>query len=481
MNVGVAASVERTLCVDLDGTLIRGDLLHESVFALLRTAPLAAFALPLQLRRGKAALKRAIAERVAVDAANLPYNGELLAFVRAERAKGRRIALVTASDRAYADAVAAHLGLFDDVLGSDGSVNLRSHDKAAALAERYGERGFDYAGNSRDDIAVWDRAHTAFVVGDAPAARRYADERGLARMDGEAVRSRLRVWARTLRLHQWLKNVLLFVSLVLAGQVDHLPSWIATVTGFVAFGLTASSVYVLNDLLDLESDRRHSRKRERPLAAGLVSVPHALAAAALCLFGAALLALTLPPLFALVLATYYAATLAYSFALKRKMLVDVFVLAGLFTVRVIAGSVAIGAPVSAWLLAFAMFFFLSLALVKRFVELASEVAASDGKVAGRGYRPCDIEIVSQAGLASGFAATVVLALFIDAPSTEASYNHPEAVWLLCPLVLYMVVRIWMLARRGEMNDDPVVFLMRDWRSLLVTAVGASILLVAKLA
>ena len=480
MTAHAATSLDRPLCVDLDGTLIHADMLHESVFALLRTDPIAALRIPHWLRDGRAALKQEIAARVVIDAATLPYRDNLLAFIRAERLKGRRIVLVTASDVRFAHDIAEHLTCFDEVIASDGVTNLRASAKADALVARFGAGGFDYAGNSRDDLPVWDAANTAFVVGDEGPARAYAERKGTRRF-GLNRGSRLAVWARTLRLHQWLKNGLLFVSLLLAGQVANAEAWVSAFAGFLAFGLCASSVYVLNDLLDLQSDRRHSTKRNRPLAAGLVSVPHALVAGGLCLGAAALIAAFLPPLFLLALAGYYVATLAYSFVLKRRMLIDVFTLAGLFTVRVIAGAAAIGAPVSAWLLAFSMFFFLSLALVKRFVELSSEPVAENGKVAGRGYMPGDIETLAQAGLASGFAAAVVLALFIDSPAMAEGYSHPELVWLLCPIVLYMVTRIWMLARRDQMHDDPVVFLMTDWRSLLLTAIGAAVLLAAKLA
>lgn len=481
MTAVVDMSIDRALCVDLDGTLLRGNVLHESTFALLRTDPLSVLRIPFWLREGRAATKRRIAERVGLDVETLPYEESLLTFLRAERDKGRPIVLVTASDEKFARQIAAHLGLFDEVIASDGRTNLRSHAKAERLVERFGEDGFDYAGNSRDDLAVWDKAHTAFVVGREKVAVDYAQRVKARRFASKRTVSRFRIWTKALRLHQWLKNALLFVSLVLAGQVANADAWVSASLGFLAFGLCASSVYVLNDLLDLPSDRRHSTKRNRPLAAGLVSVPDALLAGLACLVAAVSIALLLPPLFGLVLATYYLTTLAYSFVLKRKMLVDVFTLAGLFTVRVIAGAAAIQVEMSTWLLAFSMFFFLSLALVKRFVELASQPVAENGKVAGRGYMPGDIETLAQAGLASGFASAVVLALFIDSPAMAKGYNHPELIWLLCPIVLYMVTRIWMLARRDQMHDDPVVFLMKDWRSLLLTAIGATVLLAAKLA
>ena len=478
MNASVDISARRALCVDLDGTLVRADLLHESVLALARLNPLLLFLLPFKLMGGKAALKRWLAERVTLDVAALPYNDELIAFLHAERAKGRMLVLVTASDERCAQAVADHLGLFAAVMASDGETNLAGRHKARALSERFD--AFDYAGNSRDDVAVWDAAHTAFVVGDAAAARAYAGQTGARRFPHPA-KSRAKVWAKALRLHQWLKNGLVFVPLVLSGFVFDWSLWLTSGLAFLAFGLCASSVYLLNDLLDVEADRRHATKRRRPIASGLVSVPQAVVSAALCLGGAAAVAAFLPLAFAGVLLLYYVSTLAYSLVLKRKMLVDVLTLAGLFTMRVLAGAAALGLGVSAWLLGFCIFFFLSLALVKRYVELAREAPAACGKVAGRGYMPGDIEVVSQAGLASGFAAVVVLALFVDAPAMRAAYARPELMWLICPLVLYMLLRIWMLARRGQMNDDPIVFLLTDWRSLVLTAMGAGLMLTAKLA
>ena len=477
MNASVGAT-SNALCVDLDGTLLRGDLFFESLFALVRVNPFMALFVPFWLLRGKAHLKRRLAERVTLDVAHLPYNRELLTLVRAERAKGRRVVLVTASDERLARGVADHLDVFDEVMASDGTVNLRAGTKAAALSERF--TSFDYAGNSRDDVAVWDAARTAFVVGDAPAARAYARRTRSPHLPHPA-RSQAKVWTKTLRLHQWLKNALVFVPLVLSGHVFDLANWLTVGAAFLAFGLCASSVYVLNDLLDLEADRRHSTKRYRPIAAGMVSIPAACLGAAACLAGAVAVAAFLPLAFAGILTIYYTATLGYSLVLKRKMLVDVIALAGLFTLRVLAGAAALGVGTSAWLLGFCVFFFLSLALVKRYVELASQPVSADGKVAGRGYVPEDIDIVSQAGLASGFAAVVVLALFIDSPAMRGEYGHPTLVWLICPLVLYMIVRIWMLARRGQMNDDPVVFLMSDWRSLLLTVMGAALVLTAKLA
>ena len=468
------------MCVDLDGTLLRGDMLHESACELARSRPWLLPSALVRLIKGRAALKAHLGELTALDVAVLPFNDAVVAMVRDARAKGRRTVLVTATTEKLARQVAEHLGCFDEVIASDRSTNLRGDVKAARLVERFGEGGFDYAGNSRDDVPVWDVAEAAFVAAPDRTATRYLASSPRAELVLEEARSTLSLWIKTLRLHQWLKNSLLFVPLVLAGLILDPAAWTATLAAFYAFGFLASSVYVLNDLLDMPADRRHPSKRNRPIAAGLVGVPQALLACVACFSIAVAIAAFLPPAFALVLAIYYISTLAYSFVLKRKMLVDAVTLAGLFTLRVFAGAAALDLAVSNWLLGFSSFFFLSLALVKRYVELDATDLPEGRKVAGRGYRAEDLPILSQAGLSSGFAATVVLALFVDQAEMRSSYSSPDLVWLVCPLVLYMITRIWMLARRGEMHDDPVIFILTDWRSQVVVAAGVFVLLAAKI-
>ena len=471
----------RPLCVDLDGSLVRTDLLYEAVLLLLRSHFHLIFMLPIWLMRGKAHLKMQIAKRVAPDATLLPYRVYLVELLKTERARGRTLVLATASPYSYAKAVADHLRFFDRIEATNEEVNLAGKVKADRLTELYGEKGFDYVGNSKTDYAVWDKANEAIVVGDEHAALAYSKKDHARHVASKLPQKpRWRVWMKAIRVHQWLKNSLIFVPAILTSQAFSIYDVPALILAFLAFSLCASSVYLLNDLLDIEADRKHRSKHARPIPAGLVSPLHALLAAGLFIVAAFGLSMLLPAVFSGVLLIYLVVTTAYSFLLKRMLLIDTLTLAGLFAIRVIAGSAAIHAPISTWLLAFCMFFFLSLAFVKRYVELDHQAEVKGRKDTGRGYHSEDAETISQGGLASGFAAVVVLALFIDTPQISENYTYPELIWLVCPLVLYLILRIWTLARRQEMNDDPVVFLMTDWRSQFMIAVGAVIMLIAQM-
>lgn len=465
------------LAVDLDGTLVLSDTLHESLIALLRRNPLWLFALPLWLLGGKARFKREIATRVTLAADTLPYNEPVLDWLRRQRGS-REIVLCTAADAHVADAVAHHTDLFDAVIASDGQHNLSGKTKADALVARYGERGFDYAGNDGVDLAVWSRARRAIVVNASPAtenaARKIADVTDV--MPRKPVR--LWTWARALRLHQWAKNLLVFVPLVSAHMVMDPTSIERALLAFLAFGMCASSVYLLNDLVDLPSDRAHPRKRHRPFAAGELSPLTGLVLAPVLLAIAFVIALWLPERFLLVLAGYYLLTFAYSFRLKRIEMLDVIVLAALYTARIIAGAAAIAVPLSFWLLAFSMFLFLSLALIKRFTELAVMRDSGLDSMAGRGYRVDDLSLLGTLGVSSGYLSVLVLALYINSRDSEALYHHPKMLWLLCPLLLYWISRSWSLTYRGRMHDDPLLFALKDPASLVVSAIGLVIVLLA---
>ena len=467
------------LCVDLDGTLIHTDMLHEAVFMLLRLNIFYLFLLPVWLLKGRAHLKAEIAKRVMPDAANLPYNNALLEWLERQKDAGRELVLATASHQSYAQSVAKHLGLFNSIEASWDDTNLASSVKAERLKQRFGEKGFDYAGNGSADIKVWDKTRRAVVVGREAAARRYAKRDHAQSFTDNAPKAGLKTWLKAIRVHQWLKNSLLFVPGVLASRYFEWTTAVDLMIAFLSFSFCASSVYLINDLLDIDLDRKHRTKHKRPIAAGLISVSQALTASVFLLMASVALSLTLPLLFTGVLGLYFAITCAYSVLLKRLLLIDVLTLAGLFTIRVLAGSAAIEGVVSTWLLAFCVFFFLSLALVKRFVEISGQLSGVSRESTGRGYQTIDLETLGQAGMTSGFASVVVLALFIDSPQISNNYAHPQLIWLVCPLVLYLLMRIWILARRNQMNDDPVVFLMTDWRSQIMIAAGAILMLISQ--
>jgi 4-hydroxybenzoate polyprenyltransferase len=465
----------RPLCVDLDGTLVRTDTLLECVLRVVKATPLAAFRLPLWLLRGRAHLKREVAARAAIDVTALPFHAELVEYLRAERARGRRLVLVTAADERIAHGVAEHLALFDEVLASDGTVNLKGAHKQALLRDRFGARGYDYAGNAGSDLAVWNEAHSAVMVNAGSRVRRRCTAEVTRAFDRERVG--VRTLVKALRLQHWVKNLLIFVPLAMSHQIQNAPLLAKALLAFLAFGLCASGIYLVNDLFDLEADRRHPSKRSRPLASGALGLAQGLALAPLCLLAGFAVAILLPPAFFLTLALYLLLTLSYSLRLKQIAVLDVVVLAGLYTIRIIAGSAATGVVPSPWLLAFSLFFFFSLAMVKRFSELDGLRQRNGDKVT-RGYYASDREQIASFGSASGYMAVLVLALYINSDAVVILYRQPIVLWLICPLLLYWISRVWLLAHRGEMHDDPVVFAIRDRVSYVVGACVALVLFVA---
>lgn len=457
------------LVVDLDGTLLRSDMLLETGMAFVRNRPTQLFR-PLQwLFQGKTVLKEGLAQGSHIDVSTLPYDPAVIELIEAERLHGRAIILATASHHSLADKIAQHLQLFDVVLATDANRNLSAERKRDLLVELYGEGGFDYVGNSLDDVTVWAASRKAYVVNPESGVESRARALGNVEQVIVSNRSGLKDWLKALRLHQWMKNALIMVPLLAAHQITNpLLLW-QGILAFIFFGLCASSVYVLNDLLDLADDRHHKTKRNRPFASGKLSIRSGIVAFPLLLavaFGGA--ALLLPWEFSASLVAYYVLTLAYSLYLKRQMAVDVIALAGLYTMRIIAGAAAFHLDLTFWVLAFSMFMFLSLALVKRYAELhEARTKGKTEKTRGRGYYPADLEMISSLGASSGYLAVMVLALYIHDQATTALYAHPQVIWLACPLLLFWVTRVWMLAHRGQMHDDPVVFAIRDRVSLVV--------------
>ncbi|MDD1651060.1 MAG: UbiA family prenyltransferase [Methylococcaceae bacterium] len=466
------------LCVDLDGTLIHSDLLLESFLLLVKRNPLYFFRVPFWLLQGKAVMKAEIARRVTLQAATLPYHQELLAWLVKSKAAGKPLWLGTASNEKLAQAVADHLGIFDGVLASDGRHNLSGTHKAARLVERFGEKGFDYCGNEGKDLAIWKHSRGAIVVHGGAALEAQAGKVAKLLKVFPSRGNRLHSVFRALRPHQWAKNVLIFVPLLTAHRLGETGALMAACWAFLAFGLCASSVYLLNDMLDLEADRLHPRKSKRPFAAGQVSLWYGFALTPLLLVAAFAIALSLPVAFLVCLAGYYVLTLAYSFYLKRALLLDTISLAALYTSRIVAGAAAVSVTLSFWLLLFSVFLFLSLALVKRYAELEAMRRRKQLKAAGRGYHIEDLPVLQSFGAAAGYLSVLVLALYINSPDVAAMYKNPKVIWFLCALMLYWISRIWMKTHRGEMHDDPVIFALRDRVSLGIGLLAAITVVVA---
>ena len=484
-----ADSGRRPLVVDLDGSLVRTDTLIECGVAALSHPVKLARAL-FALRRGRAAFKAALAEIAALDPALLPYNRELLAFLREEQKRGRPLILATGADRRIAFAVAQHLDLFDAVLSSDGVVNLAGAAKLAAIEEALGRGDFSYVGNEHRDLAVWRGAAGAVTV---DASRRL--ERAVAQLapiERSFPRDSARNLAvlRAMRPHQWVKNLLVFVPLVTARAVGDIGGWAEAFLTFWAFSLTASGIYLVNDLCDLAADRQHPQKCARPFASGVLPPQIGLIVAPLLMIagGSLSIASGVGP----VLALYAALSLGYSFFLKAQPLVDVFVLAALYTIRLIGGGIATGYTVSLWLLAFSSFLFLSLAIVKRVAELQAMAkrerrgparleggAPSEAeKIAGRGYVTGDLYFLELMGVASSFVTSLVLALYVQSELMPAGSHRPTLAWGIVPLILFWQCRMWFVTLRGGMHHDPIVYAARDWVSWVVTLASFALLLLS---
>lgn len=450
-----------TLVVDLDNTLIRTDILYESFWDCAAKKLKSLIVSVLSSFPDRALLKRRLSEQVQVQPATLNYNEAVLDYVRKWRSEGGRTVLATATDETVARSIADHLQIFDEVHGSDGVRNLKGKSKADFLVERYGAGNYDYIGDSQSDLPVWKMANRAITVGLSDRVRAMVSSRSGEVVHLEGHDGRIGPYVKALRPHQWSKNVLVFLPLVTA-HMGSFSAWTSALLAFICFNLVASSVYVLNDLLDLSADRAHPRKRKRPLASGALRLEHGtIMAPALLLLGLFFALLVGRLEFLGVMVLYYVATMAYSLSLKRKLIIDICALAGLYTLRIFAGAAATGLPTSQWLLAFSIFFFFSLAAVKRQAELVDAVASGRMKASGRGYHGDDLNLISMMALASGYVAVLVLALYFDSPTVRVLYDNPLFLWGICPVLLYWVSRMVMMTHRGLMDDDPIVFAVKD--------------------
>lgn len=456
------AKVLKPLVVDLDHSLVRTDTLVESVLALMTKQPRAFLRALAQLRFGKAHFKRAVADHVTLSHATLPYNEDILDLIRDHKDMGGEAYLVTAADQSIADGVAAHLGLFDGVIATTDGHNLKGRNKAARLTERFPD-GFDYIGDAMADIPVWEAARDVYVAGSSRSVARALQQRKLTpKATFPAPRMTLKDWVKQLRIHQWSKNMLLFVPFVLAQLFQEPGVFNRVVAGFIAFGVVASATYLLNDLNDLTADRNHFGKRYRPIASGKMSVMFALVLALAMLTSGMGLALLIQPAFFLVLCGYLVVTVAYSLRLKRIAVFDVLVIGGLFTLRVFAGLTLTGEDASLWLMSFAFALFTSLALAKRHAELIRAAATPDKDISSRGYLITDTPLTAAVGVATASMAVVVMLLYMQLDASHLRRYPNEWALFLIPMVLgSWLVRIWVKAHRGILHDDPVIFALRD--------------------
>ncbi|ODN65409.1 UbiA family prenyltransferase [Methylophaga muralis] len=441
--------------VDLDGTLIYTDLLLEVCLTFLKQNPLNIFLLIGWLAKGKANLKHKLAERVDINAATLPYNQDFLGFLKEQREQGRKLYLATASHQKYADAIAEHLGIFDGVLATSATFNMKGENKLKHCLEVSPK--FAYAGNETFDFCLFDKAEESFLVNPTAAALRLSKKRPVTRIFHNE-NNTFKTLLKAMRVHQWLKNMLIFVPVFVSSLYLDLAVWGDAIIGFFLFSLLASATYLLNDLLDIEADRVHPRKCLRPIPSGLLSIKQAVLLA-MGLFVATLIGSLLftNTAFQLSIMAYLALTLLYTFVLKTYVIADVISLASLFTIRIIAGAMIIDVVLSFWLLAFSMFTFFSLALVKRCAELKLLSKVNKDKASGRDYQVEDYYLMQSFGVTSAFISLLLVAFYVQVSMTNEEYSSPLLLWASLPAFAYWFLRMWLKTNRGEMHDDPIVF------------------------
>ncbi|WP_341317440.1 UbiA family prenyltransferase [Paraburkholderia sp. IMGN_8] len=465
------------LVVDLDGTLTLTDTLTESVIQLVKRNPSNIIRLPMWLLQGRSAIKHKIAARSNFSAEYLPYREALIDFLTVEKIRGRRIILATAAHGSIASSVSAHLGLFDEVLATKGDINLKGSAKLEKVRECVGGP-FVYVGDSYADLPVWLGSQAAILAGVSPRLAALVREHVPIEREFTNRKIGLHVWLKALRVHQWLKNLLLFVPLLTAFSFFDTDKLVTLAMAFISMSLGASATYIANDIWDLESDRRHPRKQYRPFASGTLTISSGLLSIVALLIASVALAFSVSVEFAAMLVLYLVLTTVYSWFLKSRVMIDVITLSLLYTLRILAGSVAVQINTSRWLLAFSVLTFLNLALVKRCSELVSLRASGDTATVGRDYHVADLEVLWPLGIGASLAAVVVFGLFINAPDTAVRYALPDLLWLVALGLISLFARLWIKTVRGAMDDDPVVYLIEDHGSLLTILIMVAIMMTA---
>jgi 4-hydroxybenzoate polyprenyltransferase len=453
--------------VDLDGTLINTDLLYEAAILLFKKNPIYIFKCLLWLLKGKVFFKNEIFKRVHLQYQLLPYNTEVINFLQQEFADGRKIVLATASPLACAAEIAKVQPFFSQVYGTDNAINLKGTNKLQLLVKEFGKGNFDYIGNAKPDLVIFAASRYAYLVNASSGVERSAKKLNNLKNVWGSAGATIKDYIKAIRAYQWIKNLLLFVPLITSHSLQSFNLLTVSFFAFLTFGLVASAGYLLNDLLDIASDRRHPRKQFRPVASGKITVVNALLIAIMFLAGGLIFAATINIYFFVVLLLYFFTSFSYSIFLKKIVLYDVFILALLYSIRVIAGAVVINVALSFWLIAFSTFMFLSLAFVKRYSELMQVGDASDLKNRGRGYAVEDLNLLQIMGVASGFLAVVVFSLYINSPEVTQLYSKPKILWAISFLFLFWVSRVWLFTTRGKMTDDPIVFAIKDASSYII--------------
>ena len=466
-----------TLYVDLDGTFTKSDMLFESLIIAIKNNPLVFFLCLVWLFKGRAHLKYQLSQRADIPTKLLPLNPELYKFLLEEKANGRKLILATASSEKYAANICNDFKLFDSYISSDINTNLKGSTKLSKIQSM--TEHFSYAGNSSEDFVIFEKCDESYLVNPTKKAKRLAITSPPSKTLDDPSRNLL-VWMKQLRVHQWIKNVLIFVPLIVSGYFLDQNSITTSVLGFLSFSFLASATYIINDLLDLESDRNHFRKKNRPLAAGTISLIEGKFLALILFVLAFTIALMLSDLFALVLGFYLVLTLSYSFKLKQHIGMDIVALASLYTLRIIAGAVILNVTMSFWLLSFSMFIFFSLAIIKRCAELKLLEGAGKKTSSGRDYEVEDYLMLMSIGVSSAMISVLMFCFYVNSNVLADQYQQPTLLWLVVPVLCYWLIRMWAKTHRGMMHDDPIVFSMKDKGSIVTIGFMGLIALLAQI-
>lgn len=469
--------LNRPLVVDLDGTLIHTDLLFEALLLLIKKNPFYIFVCLSWIFKGRAYLKNKVFSKVQIPCELLPFNHQLLEFLYSEHANGRKIVLATASPTIAAKEVQKIHPIFYEVFGTENELNLKGNNKRILLNRTYGERNYDYIGNSESDLKIFESAKFSYLVNPTKLLEKKA--RKISNLKN-VWKSKKAHWGilKSLRVYQWVKNLLLFVPLITSHTFTSLEQFSNALIGFITFGLIASAGYIVNDLFDLNADRAHPRKCKRPFASGEVSIPVAFIIFAVLLLLGFYAASTLGQHFFSIVLVYLTTSISYSFYLKKIALYDVFILALLYSVRIFAGAIAIKVELSFWLIAFSTFIFLSLAFIKRFSELIQISTEQNLSKRGRQYFKGDLVLLQTMGVASGFLSVVVFSLYINSSEVVKLYAQPKLLWAISLVFLFWISRIWLLTIRGEVDEDPIVFAIKDKTSYFTFVIISIIILIS---
>lgn len=471
----VLEAKQQVLAVDLDRTLIKADLLEEAIFIYLKKRPWGFLSLARSLLKSRVNLKKFLVRNVDIKVDLLPYNSKVIDCIKEARASGHAIVLASASPVIFVQAVADHLGLFDKVIATEDN-NLKGVEKLAALRASYPKADIRYIGDSNSDIPIWKGLGKALMVNPSRITRKRVEFAQIPiEIIDDSQHLSLKLITRSFRYHQWAKNFLIFLPLFLAHayQVD---LWKITILSFISFSLTASSIYILNDLFDLEADRKHPKKKQRPFASGALSISQGVILYGITSSIAVLMALLINPGFLICLLIYFIANLAYTLRLKQVHSLDIIMLAGMYTIRIMAGGETTGIEVSQWLLGFSTFLFFGLAALKRFVEVSALTPGQ--RAAGRGYFAEDKVPLAALGGGSSLMACLVLALYFNSPTVGQLYQKPDVLWLILPIHMYWVSSIWILASRGQIDDDPVLHTIKSRTTYVLAAIVGLIVYLA---